>query len=307
MIKKFQSPAGPIQYQQAHSGAFSVDDPYTAGYDKGGGKRDAIGHQLYNVTHSTPYQIINTGLYMAAPYTAGVTAIPAGAMTAAALAGDASDLSQNGLSISNAVNTGFDVVSALPALSWLRYAPKFKRGVDVTEGVYQNAFNSWRNAQGATDIAKQGFKRGLKQTAKAEAKRDALGRVAFQGNPTADVAYKKASQAAGEAIKNANKQMGRVIIEGKPVRSSFVITNGQHQIAKPVYSGRLWDNVLKKKAAEQAAYNSMIKSEAKRNMASEAYQNLMDLKPASAGASFLTGIAPTLKRAVFDGKGPFEK
>lgn len=233
---------------------------------------------------------------MAAPYTAGVTAIPAGAMTAAALAGDASDLSQNGLSISNVVNTGFDVVSALPALSWLRYAPKFKRGVDVTEDVYQNAFNSWRNAQGATDIAKQGFKRGLKQTAKAEAKRDALGRVAFQG---ADVAYKKA---AGEAV--ANKQMGRVVIEDKPVHSSFA---GQHQIVKPVYSGRLWDNVLKKKVAEQAAYNSMIKSEAKRNMASEAYQNLVNLKPASAGASFLTGIAPTLKRAVFDGKGTFEE
>ena len=105
---------------------------------------------------------------MAAPYTAGVTAIPAGAMTAAALAGDASDLSENGLSVSNAVNTGFDVVSALPALSWLRYAPKFKR--DVAECVYQNAFNSWRNAQGVTDIAKQGFKRGLKQTAKAEAR-----------------------------------------------------------------------------------------------------------------------------------------
>ena len=51
----------------------------------------------------------------------------------------------------------------------------------------------------------------------------------------------------------------------------------------------------------------MIKSEAKRNMASEAYQDLVDLKPASAGASFLTGIAPTLKRAVFDGKGPFEE
>lgn len=233
---------------------------------------------------------------MAAPYTAGVTAIPAGAMTAAALSGDASDLSQNGLSISNAVNTGFDVMSALPALSWLRYAPKFKRGVDVTESVYQNAFNSWRNAQGATDIAKQGFKRGLKQTSKAEAKRDALGRVAFQG---ADVAYKKA---AGEAV--ANKQMGRVVIEDKPVHSSFA---GQHQIVKPVYSGRLWDNVLKKKAAEQAAYNSMIKSEAKRNMASEAYQNLVNLKPASAGASFLTGIAPTLKRAVFDGKGTFEE
>ena len=265
MIKKIQSPAGPIQYQQAHGGAFSVDDPYTAGYDKGG----AIRHQLYNVTHSTPYQLINTGLYMAAPYTAGVTA---------------ADLSQNG---SNAVN----VVSSLPTLSWLHYAPKFKRGV------YQNAFNLWHNAQGANHIAKQGFKRGLKQAAKAEAKRDALGRVAFQGNPTADVA-------SGEAVKNANKQMGRVVIEGKPVRSSFVITNGQHQIVEPVYSGRLWDNVLKKKAAEQAAYNSMIKNGAKLNMASEAYQNLVDLKP---GVSFLTGITPILKRAVFYGKGSFEE
>ena len=42
----------------------------------------------------------------------------------------------------------------------------------------------------------------------------------------ADVAYKKASQAAGEAVKNANKQMGRVVIEGKPVHSSFVANNG---------------------------------------------------------------------------------
>ena len=251
------------------------------------------------MTHSTPYQIINTGLYIAAPYTAGVTFILAGA---AALAGDASDLAENVLSVSNAINTGFDVVSALPALSWLRYAPKFKRG--VAEGVYQNAFNSCRNAQGATNIAKQGFKRGLKQTAKAEAKRDALGRIAFQCNHTADVAYKKASQAA---VKNANNQMGHVIIEGKPVHSSFVSNNGQHQIVKPVYNGRLWDNVLKKKATEQAAHNQLMKSEAKRNMANEAYQNLVDLKPASAGASFLTGIAPTLKRAVFDGKDPFEE
>ena len=46
----------------------------------------------------------------------------------------------------------------------------------------------------------------------------------------------------------------------------------------------------------------MIKSGAKRNMASEAYQDIVDLKPASAGTYFLTGIAPTLKRAVFDGK-----
>lgn len=39
IIKKFQSPAGPIE---AHSGAFSVDDPYTAGYDEGREKRGAL-------------------------------------------------------------------------------------------------------------------------------------------------------------------------------------------------------------------------------------------------------------------------
>ena len=43
----------------------------------------------------------------------------------------------------------------------------------------------------------------------------------------ADVAYKKASQAAGEAVKNANKQMGRVVIEGKPVHSSWLASNCQ--------------------------------------------------------------------------------
>lgn len=134
-----------------------------------------------------------------------------------------------------------------------------------------------------------------------------LEELLFQGNPTADVAYKKASQADGEAVKNANKQMWRMVIESKPVHSSFVANNGQHQIVKPVYNGRLWDNVLKKKATEQAAHNQLVKSEAKRNMASEAYQNLVDLKPASAGVSFSTGISPTLKRAVFNGKGSFEE
>ena len=42
-------------------------------------------------------------------------------------------------------------------------------------------------------------------------------------------------------------------------------------------------------------------------MANEAYQNLVDLKSALSGASFLIGIAPTLKHAVFDGKDPFEE
>ena len=38
-IKKFQSPAGPIEYQQRGGGAFSVNDPITAGYDEGADRR----------------------------------------------------------------------------------------------------------------------------------------------------------------------------------------------------------------------------------------------------------------------------
>lgn len=53
MIKKFQSPSGSIEYQQAHGGAFSINDPYTAGYDEG--------DELYDLTHSAPYQLTNAG------------------------------------------------------------------------------------------------------------------------------------------------------------------------------------------------------------------------------------------------------
>ena len=55
MIKKFQSPAGPIEYQQRMGLAFSVNDPNTAGYTEGGKRRAAMRKELYNVTHSTPY------------------------------------------------------------------------------------------------------------------------------------------------------------------------------------------------------------------------------------------------------------
>lgn len=87
-------------------------------------------------------------------------------MTAATLAGD---LAENGLSVSNAVV--FDIVPALPALSWLRQnSSVMLLKVFIRMPLIHG---------GATDIAKQCFKRGLKQTAKVEAKRDALGRVAF--------------------------------------------------------------------------------------------------------------------------------
>lgn len=68
MIKKFQSPAGPIEYQQRIGGAFSINDPSTAGYSEGGERRE-----LYDLTHSAPYQLTNAGLWMAAPYTYGIS------------------------------------------------------------------------------------------------------------------------------------------------------------------------------------------------------------------------------------------
>ena len=47
MIKKFQSPAGPIEYQQRIvGGAFSVNDPNTAGYAEGGKRRAAMHKEL---------------------------------------------------------------------------------------------------------------------------------------------------------------------------------------------------------------------------------------------------------------------
>lgn len=307
MIKKFQSPAGPIEYQQTHSGAFSVNDPYTAGYDEGRQKRSAIRRQLYNVTHSTPYQLTTAGLYMAAPYTFGATAIPAGVMTTAALAGDVSDLSQNGLSVSNAVNTGFDVIQALPAGYVLSQLPKLKHGADAASRAYQASFNTWHNAQGATYMAEQGFKKGLRQTAKAKAKQDALARVAYRGNPAADIAYKEANRAAIEASKKASQQMGKIEIVDNGVYKlaprSFVNNGRTSEVVKPLYRGSLHTNVVNKQAAEQAAQNAMFRSEGKMNVADKAYQDMLDLRPAVIGANFWTGISPTLKRVVFDGDG----
>lgn len=153
VIKKFQSPAGPIEYQQAHSGAFSVDDPYTSGYDKGSEKRDAIGHQLYNVTHSMPYQMINTGLYMAAPYTGGVTAIPAAVMSAAALGTVADDIAEN---VRNGINAGFDVLNAAPGVGLAVKGVKAaaaRRAIPQLQEAANSAFWKKEAAHNAAEVA----------------------------------------------------------------------------------------------------------------------------------------------------------
>ena len=178
IIKKFQSPAGPIEYQQAHSGAFSVDDPYTSGYDKGSEKRDAIGHQLYNVTHSMPYQMINTGLYMAAPYTGGVTAIPAAVMSATALGTVADDIAENGINVRNGINVGFDVLNAAPGVGLAVKGVKAaaaRRAIPQLQEAANSAFWEKEAAHNVLNAAEREYadKAARKAVAKAVAKRDA--------------------------------------------------------------------------------------------------------------------------------------
>lgn len=60
--------------------------------------------------------MINTGLYMAAPYTGGVTAIPAAVMSATALGTVADDIAENGINVRNGINVGFDVLNAAPGV-----------------------------------------------------------------------------------------------------------------------------------------------------------------------------------------------
>lgn len=61
--------------------------------------------ELYDVTQSTPYQLTNAGLWMAAPYTYGITAIPTSVMSSADIASDANDIVNNGIDIGNGINT----------------------------------------------------------------------------------------------------------------------------------------------------------------------------------------------------------
>lgn len=70
--------------------------------------------ELYDLTHSAPYQLTNAGLQMAAPYTYGIAAIPASVMSSAAIASDANDIVDNGIDIGNGINTVFDVATLVP-------------------------------------------------------------------------------------------------------------------------------------------------------------------------------------------------
>ena len=112
-------------------GAFSVNDPSTAGYAEGGDRRAAMCRELYDLTHSAPYQLTNAGLWMAAPYTYGIAAIPASVMSSAAIASDANDIVDNGIDIGNGINTVFDVATLVPGAAVVRHISNAKRAANA--------------------------------------------------------------------------------------------------------------------------------------------------------------------------------
>lgn len=246
IIKKFQSPAGPIEYQQRMGGAFSVNDPNTAGYAEGGKRRAAMRKELYDVTHSMPYQIVNTGLYMAAPYTAGITAIPAAAMSAAALGTVAGDIADNGINVRNGINAGFDVLNAAPgvglavkgvkAAAARRAIPQLQEAANSAFWEKEAAHNAYNAAKGAyTDAADTAAKRAV---AKAAAKRDAA--AAYGSNSPV---YRKAS-AQLDAVRKKNP------IEG--VGEFTVMKSGPGGFS--MYN-KVPTRILEKRAATQKAFN----------------------------------------------------
>lgn len=124
--------------------------------------------QLYDVTHSMPYQMVDTGLYMAAPYTA-----TAAAMSAAALGTVAGDIADNGINVRNGINAGFDVLNAAPGVGLAVKGVKAaaaRRAIPQLQEAANSAF--WEAAHNAakgayTDAADTAAKRAVAKAAAA--------------------------------------------------------------------------------------------------------------------------------------------
>ena len=305
MIKKFQSPAGPIEYQQRMGGAFSVNDPSTAGYAEGGKRRAAMRRELYDLTHSAPYQLTNAGLWMAAPYTYGIAAIPASVMSSAAIASDANDIVDNGIDIGNGINTFFDVATLVPGAAVVRHISNAERAANAAQGAFRSATVAHDASLNAYDLANQALRKGLKTTAKAKAKKDALSRVAFVGNQAATSAYKKAAQEVTQAAKNAN-----FVPSSKPLnifaqspRTGEIGVLGKYttieQAAKNnMIRGRLVDNFIKKDIAEDAARKAVNKAGQKYGQAVSAYSEALRWRPLGIASAGFEG-----ERQVFNNTG----
>ena len=279
-IKKFQSPAGPIEYQQRVGGAFSVNDPITAGYDEGADRR-----QLYDVSYSMPYQLTNAGLWMAAPYTYGITAIPASLMSSAAIVSDANDIADNGIGVGNGFNTVFDVLTPLPSIAAVRQISNAAGVANAAENAFRAATTTHDASWNAYHLANDALTKGLKTTAKAKAKKDALGRVAFAGNQAAASAYKKAAQQATQAIENANIIPGKPlnIFVQSPLTGEIGILNKyvtvENAAKNNLIRGRLANNFIKRGLAEDAARKAVLKAGEKSGQAAEAYSEALKWRP----------------------------
>lgn len=233
---------------------------------------------------------------MAGPYTSGYSYVPAYLMTAAALAGDASDLSQNGLNSRNGMNTGFDVIQAIPGGVYLSSMLKAKRGLDAANKAYIASVGALDNAKRATSAAKAAFEQGLKKTAKAQAKKEALARVAYSGNQAATNAYKKAARTATEAAKDARQEIGAIYdYAGRPVvTGSFNYGGDVIKVIDPIRKGRLWDNVVSSRATQRAAQNALFTNIDKWRAADRAYEGLQRTAPFITGIDIATGMGSTL-------------
>lgn len=131
---------------------------------------------------------------MAAPYTYGITAIPASVMSSAAIASDANDIVNNGIDIGNGINT-VDVATLVSSA---------ERAANAAQWAFRSATVAHDASLNVYNLASRALRKCLKTTAKEKAKKDALSRIAFVGNQAATSAYKKAAQEATQAAKNAN-------------------------------------------------------------------------------------------------------
>lgn len=241
--------------------------------------------QLYDVSHSMLYQLTNAGLWMAAPYTSGITAIPASLMSSAAIVSDINDIADNGVGVGNGFNTVFDVLTPLPSIAAVRQISNAAGAANAAENAFRAATATHDASLDAYYLAKDALTKGLKTTAKAKAKKDALGRVAFAGNQAATSAYKKAAQQATQAIENAN------IIPGKPLNifaqspiSGEIGVLGKYVTVEDaaknnLIRGRLVDNLIKRDLAQKATREALLKASGKYGQAAEAYSEALKWRP----------------------------
>lgn len=233
-----------------------------------------------------PYQLTNAGLWMAAPYTYGIAAIPASVMSSAAIASDANDIVDNGINVGNGINTVFDVATLVPGAAVVRHISNAERVANAAQGAFRSATVAHDASLNAYNLASRALRKGLKTTAKAKAKKDALSRVAFVGNQAATSAYKKATQAAKNANFVPSSKPLNIFAQSPRTGVLGKYTTIEQAAKNNMIRGRLVDNFIKKDIAEDAARKAVNKAGQKYGQAISSYSEALRWRPlgiASAG------------------------